>query len=594
MTMRPAQLTLRRSRDRLLEDGELTGGTGAPVKSTVRASWERCRDLRVDGGSPTPGFHAAGGESLLARVAGPILDQLGRELVGEPVVIILTDATGTVLARRGGNRRLHDQLDKVFLAPGFVYSESQMGTNGIGTALESGRTTLIEGGEHFADSLSSFACAGAPIKHPMTGQLLGILDITSMVETSNALLAAFAKLSARRISQAMLDNASVLERALLEDYYLVSQHSGRPVIALGDRVTMINDPARRSFTSADQVALLDHLREAVETKFEHTAIADLPSGLTTRLNYRPSFSGDQFAGLVVQIQSLGAASTARPRREQSIRVALPKAPGGSDIWQRAASALRHAATQREWTAAVGEPGVGKSSLVRAVSEHIAPDQNLRVVSWYPHRPGGLVDDLAEAIDTARTILIPHIDRLPADVLGEVSGLLTELHDADRHDRPWVTVTIDQTGTSEGGLPGEILPLFPRSVPVPSLRLHLDDLPEIIGAILDSLSCPSLEFSPDAMRQLARLPWPGNITQLRSVVMQVARDRRRGIVTAAGLPSECHSVTNRRLSTIEALERDAIVDALATHGSKMAAAESLGMSRATIYRKIRVYSITDQR
>lgn len=593
MTMRDGLVTLRRSRDRLLVDGELVEGARAAVKSTVRASWERCRDLQVDAESPTPGFHAGAGESVLARVAGPILDQLGHELVGEPVVIILTDATGVVLARRGGDRPLHHQLDKVFLAPGFVYSESQMGTNGIGTALESGRTTLIEGGEHFADSLSRFACAGAPIKHPMTGQLLGVLDITSMVETNNALLTAFAKLSARRISQAMLDNASVLERALLEDYYLASQHSGRPVIALGDRVTMINDPARRSFTSADQIALLDHLRQAAQAKVEHTAIADLPSGLTTRLNYRPSFAGDQFAGLVVQIQSLGTPSTTRARREPSIRIALPKAPGNSDTWQRAASALRHAATQREWTAAVGEPGTGKSSLIRAVIEHIAPDQNLRVVSLTPDRLGSFVDELADALDNARAVLIPRIDQLPADVLSEVSGLLTELHGEDRYDKPWVTVTIDQGGTSNGGLPAPIMPLFPRSVPVPSLRLHLDDLPEIVAGILDSLGCSSLEFSPDAMHQLARLPWPGNITQLKRIVMQVARDQRRGVVTAAGLPSECHSVTNRRLSTIEALERDAIVDALAAHGSKIAAAESLGMSRATIYRKIRVYGITTQ-
>lgn len=381
-------------------------------------------------------------------------------------------------------------------------------------------------------------------------------------------------------------------QTLLEDYYLLSQHSGKPVIAFGDRVTMINDPARRSSTSADQIALLNHLHEAVETQVEHTAIADLPSGLTTRLNYRPSFSGDQFAGLVVQIQSLSGSPATGPRREASVRIALPRAPGSSDVWQRAASALRHAAIHREWTAAVGEPGVGKNSLIRAVNEHIALDQNLRIIGSHPDGPGALIDDLADALDQARTVLIPHVDQLPGAVLDEVSELLTALHDADRHDKPWVAVTIDQKGTFGGGLPPAIMPLFGRSVQIPPLRLHLDDLPEIVGAVLDALGCPTLEFSPDAMRQLARLPWPGNISQLKRVVTQIARDRRRGIVTAVDLPSECHCITNRRLSPIEALQRDAIVGALAAHGSKTAAAESLGMSRATIYRKIRVYGITD--
>lgn len=222
MTGHRGSITLKRTRDRFLADGELVG-SGPPLSSTVRASWQRCRNLRVDATSPVPPYSPEASETALLRVATPIVDQLGRELVDEPVVIILTDAHGTVLARRGGNRLLHQHLEKVMLAPGFTYGESQMGTNGIGTALESGRATLIQGSEHFAESLGSFACAGAPIKHPLTGQLLGVLDITSLVETSNSLLIAFAKLSARRISQALLDNTSVLERALLEDYYLVSR-----------------------------------------------------------------------------------------------------------------------------------------------------------------------------------------------------------------------------------------------------------------------------------------------------------------------------------------------------------------------------------
>lgn len=592
MTARYGNVSMRHLRDRLLTDGKLTS-SGPPLKSTIRASWMRCRELHVDAERPTPGFQPGGSDSMLARVAGPILDQLGRELDGEPVVVILTDASGLVLARRGGDRQLNQQLDRVHLAPGFVYSESQMGTNGIGTALESGRATLIEGGEHFADSLSAFACAGAPVKHPMTGQLLGVLDITSAATTNNALLTAFAKLGARRISQAMLDNAYLLERALLEDYYLVSQHSGRPVIALGDRVTMINEPARRSFTSADQITLLDHLREAVRVEAEHTTIADLPSGLTTRLNYRPSFAGRQFAGMVVQIQSVSASTSASLRRPEPSPIPIPRAPGHSDVWQRAALTLRHAAGSREWTAVSGEPGVGKTSLLRAVHEDVAPDQVFRVIDWESTGSGSVLDDLAESLDHARGVVIPHVDRLPADVLDEMSGLLTEIHDADDHDVPWVTVTTDQTATSDGGLPFPIVPLFSRSVQVPALRLHLEDLPGIVGAILDALNCPSLEFSPEAMRQLARLTWPGNITQLKGVVAQIARDRRRGVVTVADLPSECHSVTSRRLTPIEALERDAIVSALAVHSSKTAAAESLGMSRATIYRKVRLYGITSR-
>ena len=52
-----------------------------------------------------------------------------------------------------------------------------------------------------------------------------------------------------------------------------------------------------------------------------------------------------------------------------------------------------------------------------------------------------------------------------------------------------------------------------------------------------------------------------------------------------------SATRRLLHPLESMERDAIVQALLdSHGNKVKTAESLGMSRATVYRKIHQYGI----
>jgi sigma-54 dependent transcriptional regulator, acetoin dehydrogenase operon transcriptional activator AcoR len=51
------------------------------------------------------------------------------------------------------------------------------------------------------------------------------------------------------------------------------------------------------------------------------------------------------------------------------------------------------------------------------------------------------------------------------------------------------------------------------------------------------------------------------------------------------------VSRRLLGPLESMQRDAIVQSLLDyHGSKVKAAESTGMSRATIYRKIHQYAI----
>jgi sigma-54 dependent transcriptional regulator, acetoin dehydrogenase operon transcriptional activator AcoR len=77
---------------------------------------------------------------------------------------------------------------------------------------------------------------------------------------------------------------------------------------------------------------------------------------------------------------------------------------------------------------------------------------------------------------------------------------------------------------------------------------------------------------DAMRQLTKLPWPGNVAQLRSVLADAVALQRSGTIGVEKLPAECRSLTRRRLR------------------NKADAAEALGMSRITIYRKIKEFGI----
>jgi len=98
-------------------------------------------------------------------------------------------------------------------------------------------------------------------------------------------------------------------------------------------------------------------------------------------------------------------------------------------------------------------------------------------------------------------------------------------------------------------------------------------------------------SPEAMQLLLRSGWTGNIEQLWQVLRRVVHHRRTGTIHPGDLPPECWTVSRRLLSPLESMERDAIVQSLLDHnGNKLKTAESLGMSRATIYRKIHEYGI----
>jgi transcriptional regulator of acetoin/glycerol metabolism len=95
--------------------------------------------------------------------------------------------------------------------------------------------------------------------------------------------------------------------------------------------------------------------------------------------------------------------------------------------------------------------------------------------------------------------------------------------------------------------------------------------------------------PAAEHALASCGWPGNVGQLMRVVRDAAA--RSEVVDVRHLPAEVLSGSHRRLTRIEAFERDEIVRCLSMPGATVtSAATDLGMSRATIYRKIAQYEI----
>jgi transcriptional regulator of acetoin/glycerol metabolism len=154
----------------------------------------------------------------------------------------------------------------------------------------------------------------------------------------------------------------------------------------------------------------------------------------------------------------------------------------------------------------------------------------------------------------------------------------------------VAVTLDR-GAARADLTG-LLRLFPGTVEVPPLRHHSEDLRDLVPFFLGKLSQQGrVTCSPAATQLLLRHSWPGNAAQLWTVLKQVVRRRRVGQIMPEDLPPECWTVSRRLLSPLESIERDAIVQSLLDHGgNKIRAARALGMSRATIYRRIHEYGI----
>ena len=179
------------------------------VRDPILASWWRSRDWNVPADRIELSYvRDPDMDTPLTRSAMPVLRHLRENVDGQPISVILTDATGVVLTRLTADHDLERHLDGVKLAPGFSYAEELVGTNGIGTALEGGQPAHVFGHEHYAENLEDLACAGVPIHHPITGKTIGAVDLTCWRKDADPLLVALVKTAADQITQALLTDSS--------------------------------------------------------------------------------------------------------------------------------------------------------------------------------------------------------------------------------------------------------------------------------------------------------------------------------------------------------------------------------------------------
>jgi transcriptional regulator of acetoin/glycerol metabolism len=570
------------------------------VRPTILASWRRSRDFNVAADRiELPYIRDPDIENQLARSAEPVLRQLGEQLDGQPMSIVLTDQTGLVLNRRSADKSLDRHLDGVLLAPGFSYAEQFVGTNGIGTALESGAATVVFGHEHYAEHLEDLACAGVPIHHPTTGRAIGVVDLTCWRKDAGSLLLTLAKTTAEQIQQSLLADSHLHEIELFRAYRRACHRLTGIVFALTKDAVLLNDRARAMLAPADQDALFARAAESADVDSPTrpaTLTVALPSGIAARMHCQQVHVGPDLAGVVVHVQLEEPTHAApAPVVRTPAAMLLPGLVGGAPLWQRACSEVDAAFTTREWIAVAGEAGVGKMALLRAVQVRCGNTGRFVVLDAEtaaddPHWVQEARRVIEDGVDTA---VVRHVDRLSGPALRGLSAVLQAARNTPGARVPRIAITLGP------GVPGDgvaaLLRLFPTTVEVPPLRMRLDDMDRLVSFLLGKLTGGGrLTCSPEAMRLLTRASWPGNVAQLNELLHAVVQHRRSGVVLPEDLPPEVHTVSRRLLSPLESMERDAIISSLAdARGNKIKAARSLGMSRATIYRRIHDYGIVPE-
>jgi hypothetical protein len=179
-------------------------GNRAPARprSVIGDSWQRMIAQGVDPDGQRPPVVEAGAIDMLRKSSGlmSVLDDVSRgleSLVAEgDNILVVADARGRVLWRSGSPTVLAN-ADRLGFVEGANWGEGAVGTNAIGTALVSNRAVQVFSAEHFMRSHHSWTCAGAPIKDPRTGQVIGVVDVSGPAATVHPTTVALVDVVAR-------------------------------------------------------------------------------------------------------------------------------------------------------------------------------------------------------------------------------------------------------------------------------------------------------------------------------------------------------------------------------------------------------------
>lgn len=372
----------------------MTTGTDE-LRDPIAKSWQRATMAGLTPGNALDHLTYSDVDTSgpLLSAASAVLDELNDQLQGTMFSTLLVDREGRIAQRWCGDRGGRRAFDNLGLDVGASLLEEAVGTNALGTVLETRTSIAINGGEHFAVPLRRFSCYGHPIFHPTTRRIEGVLDITALMEEASPLLPPLVARAVADIEQRLLDRSRVSDKQLLAAFQAAGTRR-RAVVAIGQDLFMSNQAASDLLGSTD-VALL---RMLVGDLHDNADVdLTLESGLEVRVE--ASRVGGARGGALLHVE---------PRRE--LRVA-PRAVRPD---------LAHAPVLVS-----GPPGSGRSTEARRSSE-VQPVTVLTAASALLDGAEAWARNFGALVRAGQgTVCVDGIDLLPDDLIDLVATHLAE-------------------------------------------------------------------------------------------------------------------------------------------------------------------------
>ena len=568
---------------------------------------------------------------FLCHHAMPVMEHLYTQIANTGSMLVLTSASGLVLHSMGDSDFL-PRADQVALVPGVDWSEQVQGTNAIGTALQERQAITVQGAQHFRQSNHILACSCAPIFNPY-GQLMGALDVTGEQHRHHPHTLALVRMSVQMLENQMM--AAQFAQAIRIHFHARPEFLG----TLMEGMAIFDSQGQLLSLNRSAQFQLGLDMEAALPLFEHLFQPPFSLVLTGRPQQLMLHSG-VLVGCrihlpptpVVATVSAAAPPLARAARPQRLSH-LQYLDTGDPQLARCIARLRKVLDKDIPVMLQGETGTGKDLLARAWHQDSARSQRAFVAvncasipeslieselfgyeegAFTGARKKGALGKIAQA--DGGTLFLDEIGDMPLHLQARLLRVLQERQITPLGAGKEVAVDMAVICATHKDLKALIAQgrfrqdLYYRLnglvTRLPALR-ERTDLPAVIGKVLHAVQPPggACTLAAEVLEMLTHYHWPGNVRQLHNVLRTASvMAANSSTITVDDLPDDFledyqaqqqqpppqpqHTALRQPIpENLADITLQSMAKALRQHqGNVSAAANALGISRNTFYRK----------
>lgn len=591
-------------------------------------------------------------KDLLAVIL-PIMAELQSIVKGSGFLTLITDHDGVILEVLSDEGLQDVGLERNLIVGG-VWKEEEAGTNAIALAISLERPIQIVGAEHYFECDHDITCSATPIFNH-DGRLLGVLNMSALKERVHPHTLGMVVAASKAITnQLRIEEDS--RQIWLSNQYLktVIESISDGVVAIDStgRIREINSEGAKILATNVLQARGKNIKELLDGQPFLKKVVDGGKPITdveTVMNTnrgqihfhtsaRPITLADgQIAGAVATLKEIKRLHrVVNQITGAEARFTFEDIIGQSSIIQRTIHLAQVAARNFSTVLIQGESGTGKELFAQAIHNANLVGQPFIAVNCaaipetlieselFGYEGGAFTGASRNGrpgkfeLACGGTIFLDEIGEMPLNVQAVLLRVLQERCVERVGGIRSIPVNVRVIAATNKNLADEVQKknfrqdLYYRlnvfKIDIPPLRERMSDIPLFIeyfvSRIADRFGKSISGVSLPVLKKLQSYSWLGNVRQLENVIERAVNladgdlieeyclpdflQEQEVVRETSGGPMSVGESTN-----MENIEKRAIIDALQHFGERQKAAKSLGISRSTLYRRLKKYELEDE-